>query len=219
MFGKKRCKNCGKKIEKDFNFCPYCRVSLKKYLDEEDWGLLGRDDFVFEEDIKLPPSFNALFNSLIKSLNVHFKESGKLDDNIKKGKITKGIGISIYASGNNPPEIRVTPLEDPQDLGEKREEDKTKNIKLPKSNVSKFVGLPKKEPETTIKRLSNKVIYEINLPGVKSIKDVSIAQLENSIEIKALAKGKVFHKIIPINLPIKGYNLLKEKLVLELDER
>ena len=57
------------------------------------------------------------------------------------------------------------------------------------------------------------------MPGVKSIKDVSVIQLENSIEIKALAKNKVFYKIIPINLPIKNYNFAKQKLVLELDEK
>jgi len=54
---------------------------------------------------------------------------------------------------------------------------------------------------------------------VKSVKDVSIAQLENSIEIKALGKGKVFSKMIPINLPIKNYNLSKGKLTLELDAK
>jgi len=57
------------------------------------------------------------------------------------------------------------------------------------------------------------------MPGVKSMKAVSIIQLENSIEIKALAKDKVFHKIIPINLPIRKYNLEKGKLVLELETR
>ena len=91
------------------------------------------------------------------------------------------------------------------------------SIKLPISDSGKFAGLLKKEPETNIRRLSNKVVYEIKLPGVKSVKDVSIIQLENSIEIKALADKKVFYKIIPINLPINNYNLSSGILTLELD--
>ena len=41
-------------------------------------------------------------------------------------------------------------------------------------------------------------------------------KLENSIEIKALAKNKAYVKRIPINLPIINYDFSKEKLVLEL---
>ncbi len=101
--------------------------------------------------------------------------------------------------------------------------EKIKKIKdLPQTSPKKFAGLPKKEPETNIRRLSNKIVYEIKMPDVKSIEDVSITQLESSIEIKALATPKrkkkyVYSKIIPVNLPIKKYNLLKEKLVLELE--
>jgi len=62
-------------------------------------------------------------------------------------------------------------------------------------------------------------VYEIKMPGVKSPEDISIIQLENSIEIKALANKKVFYKIIPINLPIRNYNLSKGILTLELDSK
>ncbi len=40
-------------------------------------------------------------------------------------------------------------------------------------------------------------------------------KLENSIEIKAITKDKAYFKIIPLNLPIINYNILKEKLILE----
>ena len=94
-----------------------------------------------------------------------------------------------------------------------------KAAKLPSSDSNKFIGLAKKEPETSIRRLANKVVYEIKLPGVKSIKDLSIIQLENSIEIKALSGKKVFYKIIPINLPINKYDRSKGILTLELDSK
>jgi len=136
---------------------------------------------------------------------------------LKKG----GISISISTSNGKPPEIKVSSFGNIPKFKEQEKQirQKTDALKLPQSNSSKFAGLPKKEPETNIRRLSNKVIYEVNLPGVKSVKDVSIAQFENSIEIKALAKDKVFSKIIPINLPIRNYNLSKGKLTLELDAK
>ena len=222
MFGKKKCENCGEKISSSYNFCPHCRASIKDF-ENKDWGFLGRNDSINPEEIKLPMGINALFNSLVKSLNKQFRElddkSGKETEkaNVKKG----GISISISTSGDKPPEIMVRSFGNIPEF--KKQENqirkKTKSLKLPGQDVKKFAGLPKKEPVTNVRRLSNKVVYEINMPGVKSIKDVSIIQLENSIEIKALAKNKVFYKIIPINLPIRKYDLLKGKLILELEAK
>ena len=221
MFNKKKCKNCGEKISNSYNFCPYCRVPLIDSFDDEDFGLLGRNDSM--EEVKLPLGFNHLFNSLIKNMNTQFKEleSHNAKQDQKKSEVKKGgISISISTSGNRPPEIKVTSFGNIPKFKEREKQiaKKANSIKLPLSE-KKFSGMPKKEPETNIRRLSNKVVYEINMPGVKSMEDVSIIQLENSIEIKAFAKDKVFHKIIPINLPISDYNLSKGKLVLELDAK
>ena len=222
MFNKKKCKNCGEKISNSYNFCPYCRVPLIDSFDDEDFGLLGRNDSM--EEVKLPLGFNHLFNSLIKNMNTQFKEleSHNAKQDQKKSEVKKGgISISISTSGNRPPEIKVTSFGNIPKFKEREKQiaKKANSIKLPLSDSKKFSGMPKKEPETNIRRLSNKVVYEINMPGVKSMEDVSIIQLENSIEIKAFAKDKVFHKIITINLPISDYNLSKGKLVLELDTR
>ena len=110
MFGKKRCNNCGEKIGSDFNYCPYCRTSLKSGFEEEDWGLLGRNDVAGPEEIKMPMGLNALFNSLVKNLNSQMKE---LDNQTKEtepkvAKKSGGISISISTSGNRPPEIKVS---------------------------------------------------------------------------------------------------------------
>ncbi len=217
MFGKKRCNSCGEKIDSDFNYCPYCRVPLKDSFEEEDWGLLGRNDSVEPEEIRMPMGLNALFNSLLKNLNNQMKE---LDKDTLKPKVSKksgGISISISTSGDRPPEIKVSSFGNSDFKKKEQETKKQSAIKLPVSDSGKFAGLLKKEPETNIRRLSNKVVYEINMPGVKTIKDISIIQLENSIEIKALAGKKVFYKIIPISLPINKYDLSDGLLTLELD--
>ena len=224
MFKKKTCKNCGEKINEKYNFCPYCRVPLNE---GEDWGMLGKNDFVAPmEEMRLPMGLNTIFNSLMNNLNKQFNE---LDRDIKEEKKSKipakkgGISISISTSGNLPPEIRVKSFGDVPEFKERGRKIKKKEKGLKMGNLKnkskKFVGLPKEEPRTDIRRFSNRVIYEIQMPGVKSMKDVSIIQLENSIEIKALAKNKVYSKLIPINLPIRDYNLEKGKLVLELEAK
>ncbi|GIU68330.1 MAG: hypothetical protein KatS3mg001_180 [Candidatus Pacearchaeota archaeon] len=209
MFKKKRCNRCGEKISSDYNFCPYCGVVLTGLFKDEDYGLLGRNDFMFYDEPQIP-SLNSLINSLVKSINEQFNNLESEKQNKKRGVKKSGISISISTSDGKPPEIRVSSFGKPEKL---RSE---KKLRLPIVPAKKFAGLPKEEPETNVRRLSNKVVYEINLPGVNSIKDVSIVKLENSIEIKALSKGKVFYKVIPVDLPIKRYNLTKGKLILEL---
>lgn len=81
--------------------------------------------------------------------------------------------------------------------------------------MKKFSKLPKKEPKTDLKRIADKISYEIEIPGVEAFEDVSILPLENSIEIKAIAKEKAYSKSIQINLPIVDYNFSKGLLVLE----
>lgn len=224
MFKKKKCKNCREKIDDNYNFCPYCRVPIRDFFkDDKEWGILGRNDFSPYEETKLPIGFNTLFNTILKNLNKQFnKEVENMENKSKKPKMKKGgVSISIHTSGDKPPEIKVTSFGNLPEFKEKEKQvkKKVKSLKLPMSDPKKFTGLPKEEPKTNIRRFSNKIVYEINMPGVKSIKDISLIQLENSIEIKALAKNKVYYKIIPINLPVKNYNLSKEKLILELEAR
>ncbi len=217
MFKKKKCNKCGKKTEEKYAFCPYCGNRLDSE-NEGDWGMLGKNDsFPSGNDIKLPFGFNALFNSVMKNLSKEFDK--QLSENYfpseKPKKVKKdGISISISTFGNGPPRIKVTPM------GEKPKsnvpEKEVRHTSFDAEKTKKFSGLKKTEPKTDIRRLSNKVVYEIEIPGVKSLEDVSIIKLENSIEIKAISKDKAYGKIIPINLPIQNLNLSEGKLVLEL---
>ncbi|MEX0920714.1 MAG: zinc ribbon domain-containing protein [Candidatus Pacearchaeota archaeon] len=224
MFNKKRCSNCNEKLDSDYNFCPYCRTPTKGKNINEDWGMLGKNDFDQNNGEIFPRGLNTLFNSLFSNLSEQMdkqlREMGKLKDQKQRKEKKRGIGISIHTSNGKPPEIRVTSFGGPvSNFKSKKNTKKNKSsvLELPSANAKKFLGLPKEEPKTEIRRLSDKVIYELKLPGVKSLKDISISRLENSIEIKALGKNKVFQKIITLNLPIKKYKFLKKKLVLELD--
>ncbi len=210
MFKKRICQKCNKKISEDYQFCPHCG-SADENFDDGQWGMLGREDSISQNNFQLPPGFNMIFNSLMKNLgkqlgNMQNESQKNLDNDFKK----RGISISISSSGNNPPRIKVNSPENT----------KKQILKVPgqfsNANSKRFSQLLKKEPKTNIRRLSNKVIYEIEIPDVKSLKDVSIIKLESSIEIKAIGKNYAYFKKIPINLPLINYIFSDEKLTLEL---
>ena len=218
MFGKKICRKCNMKIKSQYDFCPYCGGALERR--DEDFGMLGKTDSINESNVNmgLPGGFNIIFNSLMKNLEKQFKETQKNQSaNIadkpanpaeKKGNIS--ISISI---GNKIPNMRIN-----------SSAPKAPKIRMKKSfedmsdeNLKRFSKLPKEEPKTSIRRLSNKVLYEIDIPGVKSSKDISILNLEKGIEFKAISDKKAYVKSIPINLPITRYKLSKGRLTLEMD--
>jgi len=230
----------------NFEYCPYCGNELDNVSNnfkEEDWGMLGKEDIPDNSfpgfnnpNIKLPFGFNMIFNSLVKELDKQFKQFEKetMESQKQKRKMPKksfkssSINIDISTIDNGTPKIRIRsfgmPIKNSQKIAEntqKREEKirKIKTKELPENKLKKLAKLPKKEPETNIRRLSNRLIYEIDLPGVKSENDISIKDLENSIEIKALAKNKAYSKIIPLAFPLRKYYFEKGKLVLELDAR
>lgn len=229
MFKTKKCKNCNSKIDQKSNFCPNCG---NRILDNnEDWGMLGKDDFVKDipsTEIRLPAGFNTLFNALTKSLDKEFRELDK-----ELGKETRirekpnnlirsgGISISINSSPGKPPRIDVKSFGNMPEFKQKEKKIKkqTEKVELSEKNLKRLSQLPKEEPLTKIKRLSDRVIYEIDIPGVKSIGDISIIPLENSIEIKAIGKDKAYFKLIPLNYPIIDKKLSNGKLVLELDNK
>ncbi len=222
MFKKKECPRCGTKIDRRYSFCPNCgnRFDLNQE-ESDDWEMLGKDDFFSLNQVKLPFGFNTIFNSLMKNMSKelneqlsknHFQQKNNNSEKIKKD----GISISISTFGNGPPKIKVTQLGNKPKLEIKEEKEKFKPNTFTKEKIKKFAGLERKEPKTNIRRLSNKMIYEIEMPGVKSLDDISITKLENSIEIKAISKNKAYTKIIPINLPITDCDLSEGKLILEL---
>ena len=212
MFSKKSCKKCGEKISSKHNFCPECGNPLKQ-RNKKDYGMLGKNDNIFEEG-NMQNFFgggimNKMLNSAMKMLEKEMQKDMK-DLNSPR------TNFELFINGKriSPDKIKVTkkPIQ-------KKEIKKQKiNIPLSNENKEKFLKLPKKEPTTSIKRLSNKIIYELNIPEVKSIEDISIVQLQNSIEVKGVAKKTAYEKIISIGLPISNYELQKGKLILELQE-
>ncbi len=228
MFSKK-CKRCARKIKKDFEFCPYCGLDFRgerRIKKEQDFGLLGREDSLFGRELpnvnmNLPFGFNGLFNSLLKEVDKQFREIDKeiVNDQERVEKTRRlsnsnGISISISTGTGKQPEIKVETFGKEFDKMKKEKEVKIEN-KITEEQARKISKLPKKEAETQVRRLSNKIIYEISLPGINNLKDVVINKLENSVEIKAFSEKTAYFKLLPINLPILNYSLKDSKLIIE----
>ncbi len=200
-------------------FCPYCGIDIEKEKEKKNFGFLGRnDEFVSGFNLDMPFGFGKIFNSLLKQIEEQFRE---LDKEMEKKPDTKfksgGISISI-STDSGEPKIKINQFSPKKKPNEKTERKRLRK-EMSKLNAKKLEKLPKKEPETSVRRLSDKIIYEISLPGVKSLKDITINELENSIEIKAVAKDKVYFKLLPVSLPIRNYRLRSNKLILELDAK
>ena len=216
MLKKKKCGKCGEGTKDSFEFCPSCGDRLKN--SDENFGMLGRNDSVpGRNEIRLPMGLNTIFNSLLKTLNQEFNQLNKDMNNqptFKSKPNSKGLSISISTSPNQKPQIRV------DEFGKKQKKEKAETvIILPENELKKFKELKQEEPETTIRRLADSIIYEIKLPGVKSEKDLSIKKVGESIEIRAISKNKAYLKTITINLPITNYEFSKSNLILELEAK
>ena len=212
MFGKK-CGICNGKISNSYSFCPHCGNSTKKSKNKE-FGMLGENDFDETNNLMGNSFFekiggkmiNKVFENTIKMIENEMAKEMKnqpLHQNQPKG------NFQLFINGK-----RVN-LGHPQPIQEKKVEEEIR-IELPNGPLKDFKILPKKEPKTNLRRFSDKVTYEVSMPGIKSDKDISIVNLENSIEIKGVGKEVAYQKILPVSLPVTGYSLSKGKLVIEL---
>jgi len=221
MFNKEPCRKCGEKISNKYEYCPYCGQATGK--PKEDWGMLGKNDLMEQEGTN--PFANPIFGGISgKMLNKMLGSAMKmLEKEMQKGMSGKEMPLNtnfeLYVNGKrvSPENIKVI-KKAPAPSQKEMKKISHKNA-FSEESLQKFTSLKKEEPITNVRRLSNKVIYEIEMPGVGSIDDVAIVKLESSIEIKALGKDKAYKKIIPIDLPLRRYRLEDQKLILELGVR
>jgi len=201
---KRKCPGCNKKVERKFNFCPYCGMSFKAKKEQDNFGMLGRDDFLpeFEKELnqgfRMPFGLGKIMNSLVKQLEKELEKDIKQNQNFPQG-------FRIQVSTGQP-KIQQT---------QKRKIIK-QPIKISQEELKRRSKLPKQEAVANIRRLSDRIIYELSVPGVTSGKDVLITKLEDSIEIKAYSKDKCFVKTIPLKVEIIGYYVKDNKLFIEL---
>lgn len=187
MFNKKYCKICGEKVKKGWKYCAYCGSNLEDFED------------IFEKVEKE-------FERIDKVFSTRFFE-------IPKIKLRpSGISITIKSFSGKPKlEIKT--------FGSyKKIEPEIKKRIYPIKEVEEIKEVKKaEEPETKIESLNGKILIQIRLPEVKNEKDIEIKKLEQSIEIKAYVKDKVYFKLIPIQPNKEIINKSFEKGLLKIE--
>ena len=222
MFNKKeKCSKCGKAIDKNSNFCASCGSKTNSNF-EKDFGMLGKTDLQTPQnpfENILPGGFagGMLGKMLGSAMGMLEKEMKKEFNNKDNQNNQSRSNVELFINGKriNPQNIKVTkkPI---QKQNQKNKEERV--IELPifsKDKQKNFLANKKIEPKTKVRRLSDQVIYEIEIPGVKDLDNISIKPAGNSIEIKAMTKTKSYFKSIPLTLPLVSYSLEKDLLVLE----
>lgn len=214
FFGKKKkkeieCESCGEKVEDKFSFCPYCGECLLSEEDAEDFGLLGKNDRVNEEiglaDNNLGITdklIGSIMNSMMKNLN---KQLSGLEKETGKTEITtlpNGVKIRIASVP-----IGAQPRRAQSKSPPKKE--------LTEEQMQRMSTLPRTQAKSSVKRLANKLVYELATPGVTNINDVLVSKLESGYEIKAIGEKKIYSNSIPVNLPLKQITLEKSRLLVE----
>lgn len=215
MFNNK-CNKCNKNIKSNFDFCPHCGEILRSKNDDKDYGLLGKNDIMNEGNF-LPREntfVEKLFNNAIKMIEKQMKDMPELPrDATQPQRIPNNINVQFFVNGK-----KVFPDNVIQKQKQELPSIKIEN-KISRDRMKEFSGMPRIEANSKLKRIGGKVVYELEVPGVKRTEDVIINKLENSIEVKALSDDSVYFKILKVNLPILGYHLLDDTLFLELQAK
>ena len=188
---KNKCLSCDKKVGSKFNYCPYCGKSLGNMENDEDFGMLGRNDSNgnMQEEIKLPFGMEKIMGSLVKQLE---RQMGSVD--LGNGqRVPKEINIRI-AKGN--PQMRQVARGASKVIGEP--------VKISEKEMNRRMNLPKVEVESKVRRLSDTIIYEIETPGVRDKEDVALTELATGIEVRAYSRDKCYVKFIPLKVEIIG---------------
>ena len=213
FFGKKdkdvKCNNCNSSLNNKFNFCPYCGNPTRDERKEtRELGFLGRDDFPRAKDIQsnmqnfgiTDKILNSLMNQVMKSFGNMQNIKDINQENAKIEQIPNGIKISLGI---------------PQQAKPRKERTQLIKKEITEEQMKKLSALPRTAAKTKIKRLSDKVIYELAAPGIESPNDVFISKLENGYEIKAIGKKKIYTNSLSIDLPIRGFSLTDNKILVE----
>ncbi len=205
FFNKKsnKCENCNSSIKGEFSYCPHCGKPLAlKEKTRADYGLLGAHDGVEEMENEVPMGItdkmiSSLLQSVMKNLD---KQLLKEMENAQVTSLPNGIKIKIG----------------PQ---KKRQEPRMIKKALTEEQLERISKLPRKQAKTQIKRFGDKVVYELDTPGVIATEDVFVSRLESGYEVKALGDKRMYVNTLPISLPIKSVILEKNRLLVEFNAR
>jgi hypothetical protein len=198
MFAKKQpCPKCQTRIKLDFDFCPHCGCDVRNpEKDLRNYGLLGKNEIMGLPTLGgggmgiTDKLIGTLFNSLMKSFEAHMNS-----EDVQA--TPQGITISVG--------------------GPRQKAAKVKNRVISEEQIKRMTGLPRVEAKTDVRRLADRVVYELKINDIESVDDIFVSRVESGYEVKAIGKKKIYVNTLPINLPLKGYSLGEKGLVFEFN--
>ena len=202
-----KCYSCDSAINEKYSFCPWCgNPQFDPEQELRDFGMLGRRDTTDENKFKqqfissditiIEKLMGSLMNNFIKNIDKQFRDMEKTNISQMPNSIKIKIGMS------------------PQQT-KRGSQQSILQRKITEDQMSKMEGLPRTTAKTNIKRLSDKVIYELFTPGIISPQDVFVSKIESGYEIKAIGEKKVYVNSLPINLPLHRFSIDNDKLIIE----
>jgi HSP20 family molecular chaperone IbpA len=219
MFGSK-CPRCGSRTKSEWEFCPKCGFRFRSN---------NRDVFetVFDQDFF--EDFNKEMERMIKDINKQFRTPEKNLEviNLKpmfRSTRPTGFQIKIVTGNSGKPKIDVKTFGNVDKNQVEREVCDQLGVKpVPvgpkeqREQRSRPTPKATEEPKCEVRRINDKFLVNVQLPGVRSADDIDIKDLENSVEIKALCGEKAYFKILtkPQKLHLKNYSFDKGILNLE----
>lgn len=189
-------------MKEGWKFCPSCGFLLEK----EQHGAFSD---VFERMEHEMKDMNRAFEK-----NFEFADLMPMFPRNTRPVRGSGFSIRISQSGDGRPKVDVQTF---GDVNRKQVESEASRLGF-RDRLSKALKPEKKEqepqrpgqsrgvclaaaktteePETCVRNVAGRIIAEIKLPGVKGPEDIEIKQLDNSIELKAIAGDKAYFKIL-----------------------
>lgn len=174
--------------------------------EQENYGFLGIDDDSMpnvREELNLPFGMNKMVESLVRQLE---KQMESMDFEGMGNGMPRGVKIRV--SAGNPQVRQVMKGNGPSKEVEAYE--------ISAEEKDRRMGLQKVEASSKVKRLADRIIYEIEAPGIRTKKDISLTELASGLEVRVYSKDKCYVKVIPFKVEVIEYHVEKDKLFLEL---
>lgn len=189
-----KCGNCGSNLDSGWRFCPKCGSGQSRAFDFQDIFSRMRKEMEemarsMDSDIEaldLSPFFKKArpqgFSIKISSgpgiePKVEVRTFGDIDKRQIESQL-RSLGVKRIAQG---PGGAMRTREKPMFPREDRK------LRLPEAT---------EEPAANVRRLDGRVVVDLEIPGVKSEKDIEVNELESSVEVKAIAGNRGYFKIL-----------------------
>lgn len=224
-----RCPKCGTKIDKGWQYCPKCGIGFRKH--------------------SFSDLFNHVFQQVQKDMQDMSREMGRFEKDIEAFDLSpffrqkspniksSGFTIRISTGTGMQPKVYVKTFGDANKEALKRQAEgmmpaiqrsvqhraqpAMQQVKQPRKPIFDMFKKAKstEEPKAEIRKIGMGVVVELDMPGVKSESDIEIRELENSVEVRAIAGDRAYFKILtkPPQFNLQKKKLEGKKLILEFE--